>query len=390
MMSTNIEELIIKYINRSATTRDLDILSEWIRNPENEQVFKDFVRTHYLVLYSANDIDVEKELQRFLNTLHSEKSWSYRLRKQPVIKYAAVAVVVVGMIIGSYFLGNFEENHAGKNLPVALDNNIRIGENKAILTLEDGSQILLEKGKSTEVKNAKSDGEQLFYDKSNPKESKIEYNYLTVPRGGQFFIKLADDTQVWLNSESQLKYPVNFAQGRTREVELIYGEAFFDVSPSTRHGGADFKVYSNRQEVHVLGTEFNVKAYRDEANIYTTLVEGKVTITYGDKTRKIIPGEQLSIDLDRNSLNITSVDIYNEISWKEGVFSFDEKSLKEIMNVLARWYNIDVIIKDKSIEDRKFVGVLRKNQQIEDILAAIRNFGCFQSFTIKGKTVVLE
>ena len=100
---------------------------------------------------------------------------------------------------------------------------------------------------------------------------------------------MSDGTQVWLNSESQLKYPVNFIKGQTRQVELVYGEAYFDVSPSVEHNGAKFKVFNQSQEVEVLGTEFNVKAYKDETNIYTTLVEGRVVIDNGALKQSLLP-----------------------------------------------------------------------------------------------------
>ena len=87
-----------------------------------------------------------------------------------------------------------------------------------------------------------------------------------------FFVKLSDGTQIWLNSESKLKYPVNFKEGEPRKVELVYGEAYFDVSPSSEHNGSSFKVYNQSQEIEVLGTEFNIKAYRDETNIYTNFI----------------------------------------------------------------------------------------------------------------------
>src|SRR5690606_21483982 len=113
-------------------------------------------------------------------------------------------------------------------------------------------------------------GDELVYDsdsKIKDTENGPIYNYLTIPRGGHFFVQLSDGTQVWLNSESKLKYPVKFQNGKTREVELVYGEAYFKVSPSTGHNGSSFHVLTKFQEVDVLGTEFNIKAYNGEDEI---------------------------------------------------------------------------------------------------------------------------
>ena len=105
-------------------------------------------------------------------------------------------------------------------------------------------------------------------------------------------------------------------------VELVYGEAYFEVSPSTAHKGATFKVLHHSQEIEVLGTEFNIKAYRDETNVYTSLVEGKVTISTQTTTQVLAPNQQLNLDLKTNSISLSQVNIYREISWKKGLFSF--------------------------------------------------------------------
>ena len=302
-------------------------------------------------------------------------------------RYAAVASIV-GLLAASYFFKDNLFNNSENTTPVIV-NTIKIGTDKATLTLEDGSQIALEKGTSFQTKNANSNGEQIVYGENNSeKDLKITYNYLTIPRGGQFFVKLADGTQVWLNSESQLKYPVSFAEGKTREVELVYGEAYFDVSPSSQHNGADFKVFNNKQEIKVLGTEFNIKAYSDETNIYTTLVEGKVAVSFEDKKQNLLPNQQSNIDILSNALTVKTVEVYNEVSWKDGVFSFEEKSLKEIMKVLTRWYDVDVVFKNKSIENEEFIGVLGKDQNIEEILINIKNFGIIKHYEIEDKKIV--
>lgn len=391
MISPAIEEIIIRFVNRSATAADLDILTFWIQNPENEKLFQEFVDTHYTILYNLNDSNIDKELQRFLKTLKQRKQDASKTKRLRNLKYLIAACIVGLVATTTFFLYQRTLVTPAQENKVATENLIEIGSDKAILTLEDGSQVSLEKGSSLATKNAKSTGEQLIYAQNSNNDATLQYNYLTIPRGGQFFVKLSDGTKVWLNSESQLKYPVKFIKGKSRQVELVYGEAFFDVSPSTENNGSDFKVFCRNQEVKVLGTEFNVKAYRDETNIFTTLAEGKVTVAYNNNDPKnLIPGEQSHLDLINNAITIKEVDIYNETSWKEGVFSFDEKSLEEIMKVLARWYDMNVVIEGNDLKNRKFAGVLRKNQNIEDILIAIQNFGCFKAYTINEKTVELK
>ena len=228
-----------------------------------------------------------------------------------------------------------------------------------------------------------------MYQNAKSNASVIKYNYLTIPRGGQFFIKLSDGTQVSLNSESQLKYPVHFIEGETREVELVYGEAYFDVSPSTNHKGAKFKVLNNTQEIEVLGTEFNIKAYQDEVNIYTTLVEGKVAINTPNLKQLLIPNQQSILDTQNNTLSVITVDVLEAISWKEGVFSFVDKPLKDIMKVLSRWYDVDIIFDNKELESAEFIGTLNKNQSIDEVLSIMKSFS-LNNYEIKGDTIILN
>lgn len=388
-MMSDIENLIIKYLTNSANANDLDRLAVWVQEPNNKKIFKEYVDVHYSVFYSMKNPNTQEVLDELLITIRREKTLVYKLKTNPIYKVAA-AVLVVGVLIAASFFNS--KTSVIDSRPFAnnsLKNQIiEPGSNKAMLTLGDGSQVYLEQGKSFAKQNIKCNGEKIVYKNEDLKE--VQYNYLTIPRSGQFKIELSDGTMVWLNSESQLKFPVSFKKGETRKVELVYGEAYFDVSPSSKHGGATFKVFNKSQEIEVLGTEFNVKAYMDESVIYTTLVEGKVTVDSGKEVKYLKPSEQLKLNLKNNVKNITTVDVYNEISWKEGVFSFENKSLKEMMKVLARWYDVDILLNNKDIENEEFIGVLRKNQKLHDILLSVKKIGIIKKFEIYGRQVIIE
>ena len=313
------------------------------------------------------------------------------IKKKSIWKYA-VAAVFIGFITTSYI---FRTNNI-LNTPqddaleiVNTVNTIVPGTDKATLTLEDGSLMVLEQGTSFKIKNANSNGQEIVYKNVKSKASAIKYNYLTIPRGGQYFVQLSDGTQVYLNSESQLKYPVHFIEGETRKVELVYGEAYFDVSPSTEHKGAKFKVINNAQEVEVLGTEFNINAYKDDPNIYTTLVEGKVVVANNDSKQSLVPNQQFKLNTETNNFSVTKVDVNEFISWKDGVFQFVNKPLKDIMKVLSRWYDVDIIFENKDLESLEFIGTLNKNQSIEEILS-IMTSNSINNYEIKDKTIILK
>ncbi|GAA3643070.1 FecR family protein [Flavivirga jejuensis] len=388
-MTPKIEKIVIKYITQSATVSDLDTLSEWIKTPANKIAFKDYIQSHYAIIHSMNNPDTKKALEQLLLRIKKEKTLVYRLRRQPIYKYAAAAVVV-GIMVSAYLFKNNLSDIPVESTPVIVDTNTIVpGTDKATLTLGDGTVVALEKGSTYQTQNANSNGEEIIYKAGNKKTNEIVYNYLTIPRGGEFHMVMADGTEVWLNSESQLKYPVSFIDGVTREVQLVYGEAYFDVSPSTNHKGAKFKVLNQSQEIEVLGTAFNIKAYKDETNIYTTLVEGKVVVNSGTSKQYLVPNQQSNFDLKNNSITVYKVDVNTEISWKDGIFSFKGKPLKDIMKVISRWYDVDIIFENKDLESIKFKGYLDKNQSIDQILLIMKS-NTINNYEIIDKTIILK
>ena len=332
-----------------------------------------------------SEADANRIHDNIINSFHKKQTTSLK-KNSHAWKYAIAASII--LLISISFL--FNKSNEEQLIEPIIVNTIETGTDKATLTLGDGSQIALEKGSTFQTNNANSNGEKIIYEERKQKRTEIIYNYLTIPRGGQFQIALSDGTQVWLNSESQLKFPVSFIEGETRKVELLYGEAYFDVSPSIEHKGSKFKVINQSQEIEVLGTEFNIRAYKDESNIYTTLVEGKVSVSSSSTNQVLKPTQQANLNLNNNMMTVATVDVYNEVSWKEGVFSFNRKPLVEIMAVLSRWYNLDVEFVNQKTKNEGFNGALSKDQNIEDILKTIKNFGIIKDYEIKNKTVILK
>jgi ferric-dicitrate binding protein FerR (iron transport regulator) len=392
MISSKIENLIVKFLNNQATGMELDALEIWIEDSNNSKIFKSYIKTNYAINYNLKKFDAESVKIKLAELRESEQKL-FKLRKIRKRINFAVAAAIAGLLVGTFIFKDALFNMPSTSTPVkevVKTNIIMPGSDKATLTLEDGSTIELKKGKTFQNKNIINNGSQLIYESKKENPTKISYNYLTIPRGGQFFIKLEDGTSVWLNSESQLKYPVTFIKGKTRKVELVYGEAYFDVSPSTEHQGSKFVVLNQTQEIKVLGTEFNIKAYKDESNIYTTLVEGQVEINTARFEKLLVPNQQSNVDVLNNTLSIETVDVQTETSWKNGIFSFKGKNLKEIMKVLSRWYDVDVVFENKALEEITFKGVLGKDQKIEDILLSIKTLSVIQDYKIDNKKIILK
>lgn len=390
MESNNIENIIVKYLSNQANFAELDALDNWIKNPENEKLFQSYIRTNYAIDYNLKKFNSDK-IKFMLSQEIAKQKNVFRIKKiRQRILYGAAASLVIGLLTTGFFLNSKKLTPTEVKSPIVVNTPIEVGTDKATLTLEDGTVVALQKGNKYQTKTAQSNGEEIVYKAGNRMASKTAYNFLTIPRGGQFHLVLSDGTQVWLNSETQLKYPVAFTDGATRQIELVYGEAYFEVSPSTKHKGAKFKVLNQSQEVEVLGTHFNIKAYKDETNVFTTLVEGKVAISSQGKRQILNPSEQANLNRSNNTIAVTEVDVYNEISWKDGVFSFRKKPLAEIMKVLSRWYDIEVQFENQDSKNARFNGVLGKEQKIEDILKRIKKFKVIKDYEIKNKKVIIK
>ena len=388
-MDKKIEKLILKYFAKSASIDELKILSKWLDNPAHVDFFKDLARTNCLIEYSLIDFDTENEKQKIKSRIFQKQSKKQKMRYINFYKYAAAAILAIGL---GYMLTNNLLNKPSDDTQRVVNTIIEPGTDKAILTLEDGTELTLEKGQNFKTQNANSNGEAIVYEASKIKSKKIQYNYLTIPRGGQYRLVLSDKTEVWLNSETKLKYPVTFIRGKTRSVELVYGEAYFDVSHSSDNKGAKFQVLNQSQLIEVLGTEFNLKAYKDDDNVYTTLVEGKIAINLNNgKKQDLSPDQQARWNPNTNLLSLEKdVNVYNEISWKYGVFNFNGKPLREIMKTISRWYDVEIVFLNKKVEETEFVGVIRKNRNLEDILINIKNFGVIKDYERKEKMVILK
>lgn len=390
MKLKKLHRILVKFISNQASTVELDYLEEWIKTNKNDELFANYIKTNYLVEYHMRRFDSENLLAKLLSEIAKEKKGFKVKRMHRRAKHLLVAAVITVIFSSIYFLKESSFSKKVETTPIIVNNGKEPGTDKALLTLEDGSTVALGKENSYENENVSSDDSEIVYQSGEQNSKSIVYNYLTIPAAGQFHIVLSDKTEVWLNSKSQLKYPVQFVAGETREVELIYGEAYFNVSSSKLNNGSKFKVLNQSQEIEVLGTQFNIKAYSDESNVYTTLVEGKVSVSSSDVNKLLQPNEQSVLNLDNNSLQISTVNVYNEISWKDGVFSFQRKPLVEIMKVLSRWYDVEVVFENKELEEVGFNGVLDKNQDIKEILDIIKSYKVIEDYEFTGKTIKLK
>ena len=204
------------------------------------------------------------------------------------------------------------------------------------------------------------------------------YNTVTVPRGGEYKLVLADGTIVWLNSDSHIRYPVTFS-GNTRQVELE-GEAYFEVAKDVEK---PFIVRMNEYNVRVTGTQFNVRNYLNES-LATTLVEGGVQIERKGKVDRLRPGQQAV--LENNEIRIRVVNVEEQVAWRHGAFGFTQCRLENIMEELARWYDVDVVYEDEEVKDYPFGCNFSRHATIEPLLKVFEATGTIET-SIHGRKI---
>lgn len=361
-MNEDISLLICKQLVGSITADEQRVLDEWRqRNPYNETV--------YQRLHDNERLQVEHhraqltDYHRPLDDMKRRLGIGQRRQWPRWLAAAAVGLLLVG--VGLYWQRGPQDDALQQE---ALAELIVPGKTQAMLTLSNGETIQL-------------DNDTLYplYHSHTPQpamaSAEAPLHQLATPRGGEFRVVLEDGTEVWLNADSRLRYPEVF-DGPERRVE-VEGEAYFKVAKNPEH---PFIVSSGGQEVRVYGTEFNVHAYPDETTIYTTLVEGSIALRLADdrdSSRELMltPDHQSTFDVQNSTFQVKSVDTDVVISWRSGVFVFEDQTLEQIMRTLSRWYDFDYEFGDQQIATTVFMGSIPKYGSFNEVCDIFHKLG---------------
>ncbi len=386
---TYIAELIYKKVLGIASSEEEQRLSAWLaESPAHEEIRKRLTERIWLdkLYHFGQDIDVVRPMLAMDRRIRKE-------RKPFYMQHWAQAAMFVScflLLIGIYLFSQYKEQAPEvKKTWVA---HIQPGETKALLTLEDGSTVALQKETQSITHNeqtiAKVEDGHLSYQgdaTSKPQEVQMKYNHLRIPKGGEYQLTLSDGTKVWLNSDTYLKFPVAFTANE-RKVYLD-GEAYFEVTPNAK---SPFLVESKDQTIRVLGTSFNVSAYSEENNVYTTLVTGSVKVcTLFDKDIELVPGQQSICNLKEAQLTTRPVNVDEIIGWKSGMFVFENQSLAEIMKKLSRWYDFSYHFETAEIERIQFKGKVPRYTDFSEILDLLEESGGLK-FRVEDKQVIIK
>lgn len=388
----HITALFKKYLEGTVTIQELDELLTYFGLEEHTDLFKTLVQEQFDQPV-ANSLDPERldamiglldETVLKQTALVNEPLRFWRTAATRALPYAAAILITVS--VGIWFLFNTKQKGNIDSKPTIAD--IAPGGNRATLTLTDGRTISLDEARDGIVIG----GNEIVYNDGSPlveveeeeqKRRETSLLELSTPKGGTYQITLSDGTAVWLNAASTLKYPPKFSD-KERVVEIV-GEAYFAVA---KRAHQPFKVICDGQQIQVLGTEFNISAYMDEAEIKTTLVEGSVQILndHSGSVNHLAPSQQSVVRASSTQIQQVSVQPY--IAWKEGYFYFKHTAFEEVMRQLARWYDVEVVYTG-GIPQETFSGEMGRNLTLNAALKLL-NVSSVQVQRVDGDKLIVH
>lgn len=372
----NIEEIIIKRLSEEHLSKEESVFfDKWYQNSSNREYYNDLLKIRSGIIASQVKERIDKR-----------KAWSqvHPARKisliRTLLKFAAIMILPLSLGVFLLIRENKQEKVVYAEVPV------QPGRKQAVLTLSSGQQVMLadtivhvnEKGM---VISNFPDKELVYKIMNDTMKTETIYNTVTVPRGGEYKLVLADGTIVWLNSDSHIRYPVTFS-GNTRQVELE-GEAYFEVAKDVEK---PFIVRMNEYNVRVTGTQFNVRNYLNES-LATTLVEGGVQIERKGKVDRLRPGQQAV--LENNEIRIRVVNVEEQVAWRHGAFGFTQCRLENIMEELARWYDVDVFYMNQQVKDYHFSAWFKRSSSINEVINILEKTKKI-SLDLKGRILTVK
>ena len=385
----DIYQALLESWSGKATPEQEKLVREWLQeSPRHKEWHDRLYRLYCKVSYAEkyDRVDVEKAKEKILGYLFAQRRRGARLRHFLVWSGAAAAVLAAVW----FFVHKPVEPEMGEPFEIA---EVMGGRADVTLVLGDGQRVAVQKDSSFmlkigEMNVEQASGEGLRYTEASDSSrtevpATVEYNIIKVPRGGEYMLTLADGTKIWLNSETELKFPVRFV-GKTREVEIV-GEGYFEVAKDSLR---PFIVHAGEVKTRVLGTSFNVKAYAGEELREVTLVSGKVRVNANGERTVLSPGWQATWNETRRQLGRRQVDVNPVISWTTGMFDFVDMPLEELVAQLGRWYDVDFFFVNESIKVIRFTGAVKRSNTLKYMLDFVAMTSDVR-YEVKGKTVCL-
>ena len=364
---TEIEYLIIlKNLNHLANREEQDEFELWLKADRKN-------RSYYKKLKADFENDslniTRRDIEQSWNTISKTIKRDDKITLKRWLQYAAAILIPLGLTL--MFMWMSDKEGYKQEAHHQIHSQVKPGASKAILQLSNGEIVRLDGQSKQLIQNEEgeiigSDSSDVLSYNTNKSINTSEYNTISVPRGGVYQLILADETKVWLNSETVLSYPVAFADG-SREVQLN-GEAFFDVKADKER---PFIVNAGSTAVKVYGTQFNVMCYGNDKLMETSLVEGSIAMLKGGNEMLIKPGEQAQITKASGNMIVRKINTDVYTAWKDGIFRFDEMTLGEMAVKLSRWYNVDFFFAGTEVKKKRFTGGVRRETEFDFFIKLI-------------------
>lgn len=375
----------IEFANRLLARREElndEKVTTWLKEKDHVELLDEIAAIRQKLSGQSYGENSEEEFLYLEKSIYDRKSRRMTLRWS----IAASIILLVGLFVGRTISG-VRDIHEEQELAKSV---MQPGTSKAILMMADGKEVVLEQGQNLNILlnervRVATSSQGIVYEEHGKGMVTEEYNKLTTPVGGEYSLVLSDGTKVFLNADSELKYPVEFSDGK-RIVDLK-GEAYFEVHKDSLR---PFIVRMNGAEVTVLGTSFNVNTYGDDGQIYTTLVNGSVRVSsMKNKQEEILkPGMQSVMNVQSGLLTVRKVDVEPYVAWREGRFVFRAMTLDLIMRQLQRWYDFEVFYQNSELKDYEFRGVIKRDMDLDKVLSVIKATTNVD-FEVKGKVITI-
>lgn len=356
-------KLLEKYLQGSCTAEEEQLVIQWFYNLDIEPAISEEQKKEVLGRSKRNLMrKTEAEPITRQSPLLVRPRWKiWAIAASLVMALATTSVLIQKLnITESIHLAALTEDSSGK-----YKNDVLPGSHYADLTYPDGQKLTLEQ----------KEGDAKIYSKKVEGQLKLE-----VPLAGTYQLTLSDGTKVWLNSSSALHYPNEFTDGE-RRVKLT-GEAFFDVAKDSER---PFRIEVENAVIEVLGTSFNINAYKHE--VTTSLVEGKVKILNNGKETYLTPGNEAIIN--EAEIAVRATDIVKNIAWQRGEFYFDSSDLGEIFEQIGRWYNVDFVNLKEIKVSNTYAGSISRESKLSEVLN-ILSYVTNRQFEIDGREVRIK
>ncbi|MFT3826612.1 MAG: DUF4974 domain-containing protein [Chitinophagaceae bacterium] len=377
----NYSGLLEKFAGGTATDEEKALFNQWLQTLSADECRE--VLDAYATMLAGREVNEpyrQDGWDQLLEKIKNEEAVKAPVRNIVTGRIMAwAAAILLLLAAGAFFLFRGVEKGEGREVvKTGQPADILPGKDGAILTLADGSRMVLDSlgngvvttqgGITVSLKN----GQLIYTHDSVPViAGEVLYNTMTTPKGRQYQLVLPDGSKVWLNAASSITYPVAFTGDRK---VMVTGEAYFEVAQLTGAGNKPARFIVNvddRATVEVLGTHFNINAYRDEAAMHTTLLEGKVSIdhTGNDALEPVIlkPGQQARLVSGKAIKVLNDVDTDEVMAWKNGLFHFEDADIKTVMRQLARWYDLEVEF-EGALPKGGFTGELGRTLTLSQVL----------------------